>query len=48
MSLQDWPRTSRRLRNACPVWLRDPVGRMLMRFGRSLAALGVWLRESDP
>lgn len=38
---------SKRLRNACPVWLRDPVGRTLMRFGLSLTALGVWLRESD-
>ncbi|MCJ2127989.1 hypothetical protein [Methylobacterium sp. E-045] len=47
MSLRAWLPNSKRLRNACPVWLRDPLGRMLMRFGLSLSGLGVWLRESD-
>ncbi|CAO4179510.1 hypothetical protein EEDFHM_03533 [Methylorubrum populi] len=47
MSWRAWLPSSRRLRNACPVSLRDPLGRTLMHFGRSLAALGVWLRESD-
>lgn len=48
MSWRAWQQTSKRWRNACPASLRDPLGRTLLRSGRWLAGLGVWLMESDP
>ncbi|MEH3117037.1 MAG: hypothetical protein PGN25_05335 [Methylorubrum populi] len=47
MSWRAWLPSSKRLRNACPLWLRDPLGRRLSALGFSLTEFGVWLRETD-
>ena len=47
MSFRPLRPTLRRLRDACPRWLRTRLGKMLTGLGFSLTEFGVWLQENE-